>query len=93
LKYFIIHRAVVSGAARKLFWEDGGLQLSDPAGVFVQLHLNDLIEAAIDGQETFLHLFADGGDVVFGCHMVDDVREHLTEFLECRFLSCHMPEV
>jgi hypothetical protein len=29
--------------------------------VFVELHLYDLIEAAIDGREALMHLFAEGG--------------------------------
>jgi hypothetical protein len=34
---------------RTLFGEDCGFQFFDPSSVFVELRLNDLIEAAIDG--------------------------------------------
>jgi hypothetical protein len=38
-------------------------QFFDPRGVFVQLHLDDLVEAAIDGGKTFVHLFAETTDL------------------------------
>jgi hypothetical protein len=32
--------------------------------VFVQLHLDDLVEAAIDGGKTFVHLFTETADLI-----------------------------
>src|SRR5262249_25528300 len=46
----------VVGETRKLFREDSGFQLLDPRGVFVELHLDNLVEAAIDGGKAFMHL-------------------------------------
>jgi hypothetical protein len=34
------------------------------AGMFVQLHLDDLVEAAIDGGKTFVHLFTEVADLI-----------------------------
>jgi hypothetical protein len=48
---------------RRLFGEDGGFQFLDPRGVLVELRLNDLVEAAIDGREAFVHLFAEAADL------------------------------
>jgi hypothetical protein len=33
------------------------------------------------------------GDVVFGRHMLDDMRQHISKFVEGCFLSCHTWEV
>jgi hypothetical protein len=30
------------------------------------------------------------GNVVFGRHVLDDMRKHISEFIEGRFLWCHM---
>jgi len=38
----------VVGEPRKLFREDSGFQPLDPSGAFVELHLDDPVEAAID---------------------------------------------
>jgi hypothetical protein len=38
---------------QRLFREDSGFQLLDRRGVFVELYLDDLVEAAIDGGKTF----------------------------------------
>jgi hypothetical protein len=43
---------------RSLFGEDGGFQFLDPRGMLVELRLNDLIEAAVDGGKSVMHLFA-----------------------------------
>jgi hypothetical protein len=51
-------RASMASERRRLFCEDGALQFLDPRGVFVQLHLDELVEAAIDGGKAFMHFFA-----------------------------------
>jgi hypothetical protein len=65
-------------ANSKLFWEDGGLKLFDAAGVFVELHLDDLIEAAIDGGEAVKHLFAEAADLIV--HVGAKVANVCTDF-------------
>lgn len=42
---------------------DGGLQLFDPPSVLVELHLDDVIEATIDGDKTIEHLLAEAADL------------------------------
>src|ERR1700730_5916252 len=49
----------------------------------------DRFEFRADGSKFVAH---DGANVILCCHVVDDVREHVAEFFERRFLSCHMPE-
>ena len=53
----------VVGETRKLFQEDSGFQLLDPRSVFVELHLDDLVEAAIRGSKTFVHLLTEAADL------------------------------
>ena len=45
-----------SGKGVRLFREGGCLQLFEAAGVYAELHLEDLIEAAIDGRKALIHL-------------------------------------
>ena len=54
----------VAGERQKLFCEDSGFQLLDPRGLFVELHLDDLVETTIDGGKTFVHLFTEADDLI-----------------------------
>ena len=54
----------VAGETQKLFCEDSGFQLLDPRGLFVELHLDDLVETTIDGGKTFVHLFTEADDLI-----------------------------
>jgi hypothetical protein len=49
--------------------EKTAVQFLDPRGVLVELRLNDLVEAAIDGREAFVHLFAEAADL--NMHLTD----------------------
>jgi hypothetical protein len=49
----------VVGELRKLFREDSGFQLLDPSGAFVELYLDDPVEAAIDGGKPFVRLLVE----------------------------------
>jgi hypothetical protein len=52
------------GERRRLFGEDGGFQFLDPRGMLVELRLNDLVEAAIDGGKAVVHFFTETADLI-----------------------------
>jgi hypothetical protein len=84
--------------ARRLFGEDGSFQFLDPRCVLVELRLNDLIEAAIDGREAVVHLFAEAADLNMHltdliAHVAADVLafffDETRKLLELGFLFSH----
>ena len=48
--------SIVKRVGCELFGEDSGLQFFDPRGVLVELHLYDVVEAAIDVGKAFVHV-------------------------------------
>jgi hypothetical protein len=50
---------VRAAAIGSYFEKTGASNLFYPRGVFVELRLNDLIQAAVDGREAFVHLGAE----------------------------------
>jgi hypothetical protein len=68
--------------ARRLFGEDGSFQFLDPRCVLVELRLNDLIEAAIDGREAVVHLFAEAADL--NMHLTDLIAHVAADVLALR---------
>jgi hypothetical protein len=54
----------------------------DPRSVFVQLHLDDLVEAAIDGGKAFVHLFTQAAYLIV--HLVAEAAD-LMHHLFCPF--------
>jgi hypothetical protein len=76
----------VVGEAQKLFREDSGFQLLDPSGVFVELHLNDLVGAAIDGGKTRVRLLKGGHRSDRG-HRCGSIIEEGREMLHRRLVG------
>jgi hypothetical protein len=67
--------------------------------VFVELRLNDLVKAAIDGGKTFVHLVAEAADlnthvtdliVHVGADVLSFFFDEARKLLELGFLFCHM---
>jgi hypothetical protein len=59
--------------------------------VFVELRLNDLVEAAIDGREAFVHLFAEAADLdVHSAYLIAHVGANVVAFFfdeACKLLE------